>query len=94
MVRSKFTDPSNHEISSCRLSSKVKITFLLALLTVLLHVKPQLLHGRFIEGDELDKLELGVTTQAETIAILGRLALKARLIPDASITIIRKWRKK
>ena len=29
-------------------------------------------HGRLIEPAELDRLELGVTTQAETIAILGR----------------------
>ena len=28
-------------------------------------------HGRLIEPAELDRLELGVTTQAETIAILG-----------------------
>ena len=28
-------------------------------------------HGRLIEPAELDKLELGATTQAETIAILG-----------------------
>ena len=28
-------------------------------------------HGQLIEPAELDKLELGVTTQAETIAILG-----------------------
>ena len=28
-------------------------------------------HGRLIEPAELDKLELGVTTQAEAIAILG-----------------------
>ena len=28
-------------------------------------------HGRLIEPVELEKLELGVTTQAETIAILG-----------------------
>ena len=29
-------------------------------------------HGRLIEPAELDKLELGVTTQAETISVLGR----------------------
>ena len=28
-------------------------------------------HGRLIEPAELDRIELGVTTQAETIAILG-----------------------
>ena len=28
-------------------------------------------HGRLIEPAELDRLEMGVTTQAETIAILG-----------------------
>ena len=28
-------------------------------------------HGRLIEPAEIDRLELGVTTQAETIAILG-----------------------
>ena len=28
-------------------------------------------HGRLIEPSELDRLELGATTQAETIAILG-----------------------
>ena len=28
-------------------------------------------HGRLIEPAQLDKLEMGVTTQAETIAILG-----------------------
>ena len=52
---------------------KLKITFLLALLTVLPACEATITtHGRFIEGDELDRLELGVTTQAETIAILGR----------------------
>ena len=52
---------------------KLKITFLLALLTVLPACEATITtHGRFIEGDELDSLELGVTTQAETIAILGR----------------------
>ena len=28
-------------------------------------------HGRLIEPAELDRLELGVTTQAETVSILG-----------------------
>ena len=28
-------------------------------------------HGRLIEPAELDRIELGVTTEAETIAILG-----------------------
>ena len=33
-------------------------------------------HGRLIEPAELDRLELGVTTQAETIAILGPPSFK------------------
>ena len=33
-------------------------------------------HGRLLEPAELDRLELGITTQAETIAILGPPSFK------------------
>ena len=51
---------------------RLKLTFLLTLLIVLSGCEAIITtHGRLIEPAELDKLELGVTTQAETIAILG-----------------------
>ena len=53
--------------------SKLKFAFLLTLFTVLSACEATITtHGRFIEAVELERLELGVTTQAETIAILGR----------------------
>ncbi len=53
--------------------SKLKIAFLFTLITALSACEATIItHGRFVEADELDKLELGVTTQAETIAILGQ----------------------
>ncbi len=52
---------------------KLKFVFLFTLLTLLSACEATITtHGRFIEAAELDRLELGVTTQAETIAILGR----------------------
>ena len=51
---------------------RLKLTFLLTLLIVLSGCEAIITtHGRLIEPAELDKLELGVTTQAETIEILG-----------------------
>ena len=49
-----------------------KLVFLL-ILTILVSACEAITttHGRLIEPAELDRLELGVTTQAETIAILG-----------------------
>lgn len=53
--------------------SRIKKTFLLTLLIALAACEATITtHGRLIEPAELDRLELGVTTQAETIAILGR----------------------
>ena len=52
---------------------RLNIAFLFTLLTVLSACESTITtHGRFIEADELDRLELGITTQAETIAILGQ----------------------
>ena len=52
---------------------KLKIAFLFTLITALSACEATIItHGRFVEADELDRLELGVTTQAETIAILGQ----------------------
>ena len=52
---------------------RLNIVFLFTLLTVLSACEATITtHGRFIEADELDRLELGITTQAETIAILGQ----------------------
>ncbi len=52
---------------------KLKIAFLFTLITALSACEATIVtHGRFVEADELDSLELGVTTQAETIAILGQ----------------------
>ena len=49
-----------------------KLVFLLNLLIVVSACEAiTTTHGRLIEPAELDRLELGVTTQAETIAILG-----------------------
>lgn len=49
-----------------------KLVFLLNLMIVVSACEAiTTTHGRLIEPAELDKLELGVTTQAETIAILG-----------------------
>ena len=51
---------------------RLKLAFLLALPLVLSACEAIVTtHGRLIEPAELDRLELGVTTQAETIAILG-----------------------
>ena len=56
---------------------KLKYAFLFTLLVVLSACEATVTtHGRFIEAHELDKLELGVTTQAETIAILGQPSFK------------------
>ena len=53
--------------------SKLRLAFLLGLLIVLSACEANITtHGRLIEPAELDRLELGVTTQAETIRILGR----------------------
>jgi len=53
--------------------SNLKIAFLFTLMTALIACEATVItHGRFIEADELDRLELGVTTQEETIAILGQ----------------------
>jgi outer membrane protein assembly factor BamE (lipoprotein component of BamABCDE complex) len=53
--------------------SRIKKTFLLTLLIALAACEATITtHGRLIEPAELDRLELGVTTQAETITILGR----------------------
>ena len=49
-----------------------KLVFLLILMIVVSACEAiTTTHGRLIEPAELDRLELGVTTQAETIAILG-----------------------
>ena len=49
-----------------------KLVFLLMLLIVVSACEAiTTTHGRLIEPAELDRLELGATTQAETIAILG-----------------------
>ena len=49
-----------------------KLVFLFILLNVISACEAiTTTHGRLIEAAELDRLELGVTTQAETIAILG-----------------------
>ena len=49
-----------------------KLVFLLVLMIVVSACEAiTTTHGRLIEPAELDRLELGVTTQAETIAILG-----------------------
>ena len=51
---------------------RLKLSFLLTLLIVLSGCEAIVTtHGRLIEPAELDRLELGVTTQAETVAILG-----------------------
>ena len=51
---------------------RLKLAFLLASLIVLSACEAIVTaHGRLIEPAELDRLELGVTTQPETIAILG-----------------------
>ena len=51
---------------------RLRLTFLLTLLTVLSGCEAIVTtHGRLIEPAELDRLKLGVTTQAETVAILG-----------------------
>ena len=53
--------------------SNQKLAFLFTLLIVLSACEAIVTtHGRLIEPAELDKLELGITTKAETIAILGR----------------------
>ena len=52
--------------------SRSKLVFLFILMIVLSACEAiTTTHGRLIEPAELDRLELGVTTQAETIAILG-----------------------
>ena len=49
-----------------------KLVFLLILMIVVSACEAiTTTHGRLIEPAELDRLELGATTQAETIAILG-----------------------
>ena len=49
-----------------------KLVFLLILMIVVSACEAMTTtHGRLIEPAELDRLELGATTQAETIAILG-----------------------
>ena len=49
-----------------------KLVFLLILMVILSACEAiTTTHGRLIEPAELDRLELGETTQAETIAILG-----------------------
>ena len=49
-----------------------KLVFLLILMVVVSACEAVTsTHGRLIEPAELDRLELGATTQAETIAILG-----------------------
>ena len=49
-----------------------KLVFLFIFVIVVSACEPiTTTHGRLIEPAELDRLELGVTTQAETIAILG-----------------------
>ena len=49
-----------------------KLVFLLILMNVISACEAiTTTHGRLIEPAELDRIELGVTTQAETIAILG-----------------------
>ena len=49
-----------------------KLVFLLILMIVVTACEAiTTTHGRLIEPAELDRLELGATTQAETIAILG-----------------------
>ena len=49
-----------------------KLVFLLILMIVVSACEAiTTTHGQLIEPAELDRLELGVTTQAETIAILG-----------------------
>lgn len=51
---------------------RLKLAFLLTLMFALSACEAIITtHGRLIEPAELDRLELGVTTQAETIAILG-----------------------
>ena len=49
-----------------------KLVFLLVLMIVVSACEAiTTTHGRLIESADLDRLELGATTQAETIAILG-----------------------
>ena len=51
---------------------RLKLAFLLSCLMVLPACEAIVTtHGRLIEPAELDRLELGVSTQAETIEILG-----------------------
>ena len=51
---------------------RLKLFFLLILLIVVSACEAiTTTHGRLIEPSELDRLELGTTTQLETIAILG-----------------------
>ena len=50
-------------------------------------------HGRVIEPAQLDKLEMGVTTQAETIAILGPPSFEGAFYSGRPIIIIKKWKK-
>lgn len=52
---------------------RLNIAFLFTLFTALSACEATITtHGRFIEADELDKLKLGISSQAETIALLGQ----------------------
>ena len=69
-----------------------KLVFLLILMIVVSACEAiTTTHGRLIEPAELDRLELGATTQAETIAILGPPSFEGALIPVGSIITIKKW---